>query len=67
MVGVWQVSTPAQFKLQPLPEDEVYVIMPATFESGKKGGFFLSVVTDADFSLRKDVTVAATARHAAPR
>jgi hypothetical protein len=49
-----QVSTPAKFTLRPLPDDEVYIIMPTTFESGKKGSFFLSVVTDADFVLRRD-------------
>ena len=45
------VSTPSNFVLEPL-EDEVYSIIPATFEAGKKGPFFLSVVADCDFSLQ---------------
>ena len=49
--------------LKPLGEDEVYMIMPTTFEPGKKGGFFLSVVTEVDFVLRKDSGAAATNRH----
>jgi len=40
--------------LRPLGEDEVYTIMPTTFEPGKRGGFFLSVVTEADFVLHRD-------------
>ncbi len=45
------VSTPESFMLPPLPDDESYCIMPTTFDSGMKGAFFLSVVTESDFSL----------------
>ena len=48
------VSTPEGFRLDPLPDDEYYSIMPATFDAGKKGPFFLSVVMDADFTLKLD-------------
>ena len=49
-VPLHSVSTPEDFILNPLPEGEAYTIMPATFDSGKKGPFFLSVITDVDFS-----------------
>lgn len=52
--GMGQVSTPLDFMLRPLGEDEVYTIMPTTLEPGKRGSFFLSVVTEADFILRRD-------------
>ena len=45
------VSTPNGFVLEPL-EDEVYSIIPSTFEPQKTGPFFLSVVADCDFSLQ---------------
>ena len=47
------VSTPPNFELEVL-EDEVYTIIPATFEPAKKGPFFLSVVSDKDFTLQRD-------------
>jgi hypothetical protein len=50
-VPLHSVGTPEGFMLQPLPDGEVYSIMPTTFDPGKKGSFFLSVVTDVDFSL----------------
>ena len=46
-------APPAGFELEPL-EDEVYTIVPATYESGKTGPFFLSVVSEGDFTLVKD-------------
>ncbi|GMH62713.1 hypothetical protein TrST_g11300 [Triparma strigata] len=45
------VSTPDNFVLPPLPDDEVYTIMPCTFDAGKKGNFFLSVVSEGSFEL----------------
>ncbi|CAN0081797.1 unnamed protein product, partial [Phaeothamnion confervicola] len=61
------VSTPAGFVLDGPPvgdeagggggggrREEVYTIMPATLESGKLGPFLISVVSDADFSLKRD-------------
>jgi hypothetical protein len=53
-VPLHNVSTPQNFVLDPLADDEVYCIMPATFEPGKTGSFFLNVVTEADFSLKVD-------------
>jgi hypothetical protein len=53
-VALNSVSTPEEFKLPPLGGDDSYVIVPTTFDSGKKGGFFLSVVCDGDFSLKLD-------------
>ena len=50
-VPLHSVGTPEGFMLAPLPEGEVYSIMPCTFDPGKKGSFFLSVVTDVDFTL----------------
>ena len=47
------VSTPLGFELEPL-EDEVYTIIPATYEPGKTGSFFLSVTSERDFTLVKD-------------
>jgi len=46
------ISTPDNFFLDPLPNDEVYAIMPTTFEPSCTGSFFLSVVTEADFTLK---------------
>ncbi|GMI46565.1 hypothetical protein TrCOL_g11080 [Triparma columacea] len=50
-VPLHSVSTPEGFMLQPLPDGDVYSIMPTTFDPAKKGSFFLSVVTDVDFTL----------------
>ena len=50
------VSTPTNFYLEPLANDEVYTIMPATFEPGKTGSFFLSVVADCEFALKRDAS-----------
>jgi len=47
------VSTPTNFELEPL-EDEVYSIIPATFEPGKHGPFFLSVSSESEFTLQRD-------------
>jgi len=50
-VPLHSVGTPEGFTLAPLPEGEVYSIMPTTFDPAIKGAFFLSVVTDVDFTL----------------
>uniref|UniRef100_A0A7S3Y2S7 Uncharacterized protein n=1 Tax=Heterosigma akashiwo TaxID=2829 RepID=A0A7S3Y2S7_HETAK len=53
-VPMHQVSTPENFYLDPLPDGKAYTIMPATFEPKKKGPFFISVVTDVEFTLKKE-------------
>ncbi|CAM9172987.1 unnamed protein product, partial [Ectocarpus sp. 13 AM-2016] len=53
MVPTHEVSTPPGFMLDNSSEDDIFTIMPATFEPGKTGPFFISIATtDADFSLR---------------
>ncbi|CAM9797164.1 unnamed protein product [Pylaiella littoralis] len=54
MVPTHEVSTPTGFMLDSTSEDEVFTIMPATFEPGKTGPFFISIATDVHFSLRRD-------------
>jgi hypothetical protein len=49
-----RVATPAGFTLESSGSDDVFTIMPATFEPGKKGPFHLSVVCDAEFRLTRD-------------
>jgi len=53
-VALNAISTPEGFKLPPLTGDDCYVIVPATFDGGHKGGFFVSVVCDGDFSFKLD-------------
>ena len=53
MVPTHEVSTPPGFMLDSNSEDEVFTIMPATFEPGKTGPFFISIATDVEFSLRR--------------
>ena len=48
-VPIHEISTPGNFYLEPLPNDEVYTIMPVTYGSGKTGPFFVTVETDVDF------------------
>ena len=59
-VPMSSVSTPTNFYLEPLTDDgsgnDVYTIMPATFEPGKVGSFFLSVVADCEFVLKRDTS-----------
>ena len=59
-VPMSSVSTPTNFYLEPLTDDgsgnDVYTIMPATFEPGKVGSFFLSVVADCEFMLKRDTS-----------
>ena len=59
-VPMSSVSTPTNFFLEPLADDgsgnDVYTIMPATFEPGKVGSFFLSVVADCEFMLKRDTS-----------
>ena len=64
----WKKSPPtsemraelAERGLEPLTDDgsgnDVYTIMPATFEPGKVGSFFLSVVADCEFMLKRDTS-----------
>jgi hypothetical protein len=50
-----RVATPTGFTLESSGSgDDVFTIMPATFEPGKKGPFHLSVVCDAEFRLTRD-------------
>jgi hypothetical protein len=53
-VPMHSVSTPQNFYLEPLMDEEVYCIMPAIFEPKHTGPFMLSVTTDVDFQLKKD-------------
>lgn len=48
------VSTPPDFELEPL-EDEVYSIIPATFDPDHCGPFVLSVTSDSEVRLTRDV------------
>lgn len=57
MVPTHEVSTPAGFMLDSTSEDDIFTIMPATFEPGKTGPFFISIATDVDFSLRRWVVI----------
>lgn len=58
MVPTHEVSTPPAFMLDNTSEDDIFTIMPATFEPGKTGPFFISIATtDADFSLRRSVAL----------
>ena len=47
------VSTPQNFYLDPLPEDEVYTIVPATFDPGHHGPFFVTVSSDVEYVFTK--------------
>ena len=55
-VPLHQVQTPMSFRLPPpAPEEnDVYTIVPTTFEPGKKGPLFLSVISNKEFTLKKD-------------
>ncbi|CAM9946225.1 unnamed protein product, partial [Hapterophycus canaliculatus] len=53
MVPTHEISTPPGFKLNCGSEDDLFTIMPATFEPGKTGPFFISITTDVEFSLRR--------------
>lgn len=53
-VPMHSVSTPRNFYLEPLPDEEVYTIMPAIFEPKHEGSFMLSVSTDVEFQLKRD-------------
>ena len=48
-VPIHEISTPSNFCLEPLPNDDVYTIMPVTYSSGKTGPFFLTVETNVDY------------------
>jgi len=52
-VPTHSVSTPVNFELPPL-EDEVYSIIPATFDADKLGPFVLSVTADSEVHLSRD-------------
>ncbi len=56
-VPLHQVQTPPSFRLPPpTPEENnVYTIVPTTFDPGKTGPFFLSVISNKEFTLRKDI------------
>lgn len=49
-----EVSTDGDFALTPLPDNEYYVIMPATYMENKHGAFVLTVAATCDFSLSKE-------------
>ena len=51
-VTTHRVATPERFFLDPLPADDFYTIMPATYDAGHTGPFLLTVETDAAFALR---------------
>ena len=52
-VPMHSVGTPPGFLLEVLPPDEVYWVVPATFEPQKLGPFFLTVSADTDFSFKR--------------
>ena len=52
-VPLHSVSTPRDFFLDPLPNDEVYTIMPAIFEPKHQGSFMISVTTDVEFTFKE--------------
>jgi hypothetical protein len=49
-----EVSTEADFALQPLAENQSYVIMPVTYMENKHGAFILSVTSECDFSFGRE-------------
>ena len=52
-----QVCTPDGLELPPLPNGEVYTVVPCTMEPDKLGPFVLSVTADEDFTFGKDASV----------
>ena len=48
-VPIHEIATPEGFVLEPLPNEEVYTIMPVTYTPGQHGPFFLTVEADCDF------------------
>ncbi|CAM9418138.1 unnamed protein product [Chrysoparadoxa australica] len=62
-----EVSTPQDFTLEVLGgkgEDDIFTIIPSTFEPGHHGPFFLSVMTDVDFSFNKARHDSGSKKHA---
>lgn len=49
-----QLSTEANFSLSPLFGEDEYVIMPTTYSENILGSFVLSVISDHEFTLRKE-------------
>jgi hypothetical protein len=52
-----EVTTEPDFSLQPLQDNEAYVIMPTTYLEGKNGPFVLSFTADCEFSVAKEKNI----------
>ena len=52
-VPIHEIATPSNFYLEPLPNDEVYTIMPVTYSPGKTGPFFLTVESSCDYIFKE--------------
>jgi hypothetical protein len=48
-----EVSTDGSFMLEPLPDDEDYIIVPATFGEGKLGAFVVGIMCDCEVMLAR--------------
>jgi hypothetical protein len=48
-----EVSTDSDFQLEPLDENEDYIILASTFAEGKQGAFVLNIMADCEVSLTK--------------
>jgi len=51
-----EVSTSDDFELEPLDENEDYIILASTFSEGKTGAFVLNVMGDCEIALTKGDT-----------
>jgi hypothetical protein len=53
-VPAHEISTDEGFTLEMLSSDEEYTIMPATYGEEKAGAFVISVISEYEFSLRRE-------------
>ena len=51
-VPIHEISTPEDFYLDVLPNEDVYTIVPVTYSPGITGPFFITVEADCDFVLK---------------
>lgn len=51
-VPIHEISTPENFYLEVLPNEEVYTIVPVTYSPGITGPFFVTVEASCDFTFK---------------